>query len=152
MGNVELLIGLHNTTSVQRLVDFAKLVFSSSVTRYLVVTKVGGVAAQSGVPEVNKLAIKSGKSFSVLPDLKDAIELLRPSAVYLVTAQSSETLDPVALKRERSLVVFNGVDSGFGKVDSSLGKPVRLEGLEVDVGPVAAGALLLYCNKWLVQS
>jgi len=131
-------------TSVQRMIDFAKLAFSSDMVKYLVITKVGGVAAQSGIPEVNKLALKSGKSFSVLPDLRDALDLFKPSTTYLVTSQASETLQP-GLLEGRVYFVFSGIDSGFGKIELSMGKQVKMAQLNVEVGPVGAEALLLYC-------
>lgn len=113
---------LHNVTSAQKLIDFAKLVFSLNIN-YLVATKVGGVASNVGVPEVNKLAFKLGKTFISLPDLKDAIELLSPDLVILLTSQAQKILETQVFNdKNKIMLVFSGIENGFSKIDLSLGE------------------------------
>ncbi|MCI2415598.1 MAG: RecB-family nuclease [Candidatus Aramenus sp.] len=139
------MIGLHNATSYQRLMEFSRAAFTFNV-KYLVLTKVGGTAAQSGVPDLSKIAFKSGKSFIVLPDLKDAIDLLKPDYVYLVSSSAGEELSVEGIDADKNvLIVFPGIESGFTKIEQSLGKVVKLPGLEADPGPVASLGALMYC-------
>lgn len=139
------MVGLHNTTSYQRLMEFAKAVFAFDV-KYLVLTKVGGTAAQSGVPDLSKIAFKSGKSFIVLPDLKDAIELLKPDYVYLVSSNANDELRADSIDINKNvLVVFSGIESGFTKIEQGLGNVVKLPGIEADPGPIASLGVFLYC-------
>lgn len=139
------IVGIHNVTSSQRLIDFAKLIYGLNYTQ-LVVTKAGGTAAQAGVPEVGRLALRQVKSLIVLPDLKDAISLLAPSNVYLFSPYAEKEVEESSFG-ERDLLVFSGVENGFSKVEQSLGEHVTLKGLKSDLGPVAYASAVLYCTS-----
>jgi SpoU rRNA methylase family enzyme len=139
------MIGLHNIASYQRLMDFSKAAFNFDI-KYFVITKVSGTAAQTGIPDLSKIAFKQGKSFIVLPDLKDAIELLQPDSVYLLTNNSDKELHPDNIDTNKKiLIVFSGIESGFTKVEQSLGETVRFPKIKSDIGPVASLGALLYC-------
>lgn len=139
-----MILVLHNVTSTQRLVDTARLAFQNDVM--FVVTKAGGTAAQAGVPEASKLAYKLGKPFLVLPDLKDAVDLLSPDKVFLVTNSSQKKLLEEDLKG-KAMVVVSGAENGFSKFDLSLGESVRLSDVDVDQNPVVQASLLFYCLR-----
>ncbi|MEM0340527.1 MAG: RecB-family nuclease [Acidilobaceae archaeon] len=144
---MELFPLLHNVSSVQRLVDTARLVYGLGL-KVFVATKVYGAAAQSGVPEIMKIAMKSGGSFFVLQDLPDAFEVLRPDVVLLVSrSYAREVLDVFnpPVYEGRVLVVFNGGDPDFAVNEIAHGKPVYIKGAEGKLGPVAEAALILYC-------
>jgi len=140
-----MIVGIHNVTSSQRLIDFAKLIFGLNFS-HLVVTKVGGTAAQAGVPEIGRLALKQGKSLIVLPDLKDAITLLSPNAVYLFSPFAEKEIGDPSFS-DRDLLVFPGVENGFSKLEQSLGEHVTYRGLRNDLGPVAYASAVLYCTS-----
>ncbi|MGC9104855.1 MAG: RecB-family nuclease [Thermoprotei archaeon] len=139
-----MILVLHNVTSTQRLVDTARLAFQNGVM--FVVTKVGGTAAQAGIPEASKLAYRLGKPFLVLPDLKDAVELLSPSKVFLVTNNSQKRLTSEDLT-DKVMVVIPGTENGFSKFDLGLGDQVRIADVEVDQNPVVQASLLFYCLR-----
>lgn len=142
---MELLIVLHNVSSTQRIIDFAKLAFNLNIN-YFIITKVGGVGAQAGIPEVSKLAYKNNKPFIVLPDLKDAIELFRPDTVYLFTQSAEKSFNKDLLKdKNRVMMVFSGNESGFNKLELNLGEPVKLEGINSEISSVALAAIIAYC-------
>jgi len=139
------MIGLHNIASYQRLMDFSKAVFNFDI-KYFIITKVSGTAAQTGIPDLSKVAFKQGKSFIVLPDLKDAIELLQPDTVYLLLNNTDKELQPDSIdSNKKILIVFSGIESGFTKIEQSLGEMVRLPKIKLDIGPVASLGALLYC-------
>ncbi len=140
-----IIVCLHNITSSQRLIDFAKIVFNLGVDK-LVITKASGTAAQVGIPEVGKLAFKLGKSLLILPDLKDSLELLKPSSVYLISSNAKDEINIDNMKNNSDpiLITFSGIESGFTKIEQSLGSYVKIPKLSGDLGPEAEAAILLY--------
>jgi len=139
---------VHDVSSAQRLIDMAKLVYGLGFT-HLVATKVYGAAASSGVPEVTRLALRLGRSFSVLPSVKDAIELLSPDRVVVVSKEYGEPMDPWSYAEKLAgqqsvLIIFGGIDAAPGKDVVGLGEPVYLVGAETRLTPVAEAALFLY--------
>ena len=137
---------LHNVSSIQRLVDTARLVYSLGL-RDFVVTKTYGAAAQHGLPEVGRIAFKMDRGFTILPDLPDALELLKPDRVIIVTLEHARArIDPARPPSLEGLVmvVFNGGEPDFTAKEASLGEPVYIEGVEARLGPAAEAALVLY--------
>ncbi len=133
----------HAPTSVQRLEDLAKLAFGfGEPVKGLIVTKPSGAAAQIGVPEVSKMAYKLDKTFVVLPDLDDAIELMKPDKVYTVSKDYGEQVTELE-GGDVVLLIVGASEPGLSKLEAQKGKAVYPEGLEGDVGPIAAAALLL---------
>jgi len=142
---MELLIVLHNVSSTQRIIDFAKLVFNMNIN-YFIVTKVGGVGAQAGIPEVSKIAYKNNKPFIVLPDLKDAIELFKPESVFIFTQAAEKTFNKDLIRdKNRVMFVFSGNEVGFNKLELNLGEPVKIEGLNNEISSVALAGIVAYC-------
>jgi SpoU rRNA methylase family enzyme len=137
---------LHNTSSVQRLLDFARLVLALGL-KEIVVTKTYGAAAQHGLGELGRLVYKGGGSLLVLPDLPDAVELLSPDTTLIVSRSAgSEPFDPMNPPRlsGRILVAFNGGDPDFSSNELSLGKPIYPLNTRSRLGPAAEAALVLY--------
>lgn len=141
-------IGLHNVTSSQRLIDFARVVFNFDI-KYLVITKASGTAAQVGIPEISKLAFKNNRSIIILPDLKDAVELLKPKETFLVSYNQGKEFPNDILKDinkdESYYFVFSGIESGFTKLEQSLGTTVKISNISSDIGPAAMASIFLYC-------
>ncbi len=140
---------IHNVSSVQRVVDMARLVYSLGLGT-LVVTKAYGGAAQSGVPEAYRLALREGGRLIVLPDLEDAIELLSPDRVVLVSHEHAREMLPperIASGRGRVLLVFSGAEPDFSAREAGLGDPVYLEGAPGRLGALAEAAIILYALR-----
>ena len=137
---------LHNVSSVQRVVDMARLVYSLGYDK-LVVTKAYGGAAQNGIPEAMRVALKAGKNLIVLADLQDAVELLRPDKVYAVTPRDPEILlgnQPVSLEGERALIVFSGGEPDFSASELQGATRIYIEGVQAKLGPLPEAAIILY--------
>jgi SpoU rRNA methylase family enzyme len=136
---------IHNVSSVQRVVDMARLVYSLGLDE-LVVSKAYGAAAQHGIPEASRLALKLGKTLVVLPDLKDAIELLRPDEVLIISFEHAKerTLDFSDLKSNVLAVVFSGSEPDFSPEEIRLGKTIYIPGATGRLGPIAEAGIVLY--------
>ncbi len=145
----ELIVVLHDVSSAQRLIDTARLVYGLNAG-YFLVTKAYGSAASSGVPEVNRLALRLGKGFAVLSSLRDAVELLSPKTVFVVSYEYGEPMEPAEIAEELrkaekpAMIVLGGIDAAPGKDAVSIGKPVYIRGASTRLGPVAEAALILY--------
>lgn len=146
----KIIIVLHNVHSVYRLVEMAKLCDIFDINLF-VVSRAIGSAAQQGIPEVSKLIFRSNRTLLIVNDLKEAINLLKPSRVYLLSVRpyAQTPLDISILLKQLSqediMIVFSGIDSGFSKNELVLGEPVFLEFLvNEDPGPIAAAAIILY--------
>ena len=150
---MEIIPVLHNVSSVQRLVDSARIAYALDYKTFIA-TKVYGGAAQSGVGEAMRLALKLNRSFIVLPDLKDAIDLFTPERVLLVThAYAKRLVRPdtdflgEAASLGRILLVVSGTEPEFSPGELKLGEPLYLEGVNQRLGPAGELSLLLYYLK-----
>ena len=145
----KVIVLLHDVSSAQRLVDMARLVYGLGFNVFLV-SKVYGGAATSGVPEVSRLALKLGKQFAVLPNVKEAIFLLEPEKVFIVSREHGEPTDPksiadkVASSQGKVLLVFGGTESSPGKNVVGLGEPVYIVGTDARIGAIGEAAIILY--------
>jgi len=152
----EILPVLHNVNSPQRVVEVAKAAYGLGFPA-LVVTKPTGAAAQVGVPEAQKVALREGKPLVVLPDLPEAVELLKADAVILVTTRKlasrplTQALSEVMSRgASRVLLVFGGTEPGLSARELSLGEQAYVDGVEQEVGPVALAVLSMYVIKRLL--
>jgi len=141
---------IHNVASPQRLVDAAKVVFSLGDAKVLAASRVTGMAAQTGVPEVMRYAYKLKKSFLVFPTLQDVIDLLRPDDVLLLVPEGfpeAENLESKDIQNKRVLLVISGSDDGFTRADLGLGSAVYLPGVKEFLPSVAFIAISLWILK-----
>lgn len=149
---VDLVFVLNNVASPQKLVDSVKTAYgivSKPRIRAFVVTKVSGMAAQTGLPEASKYAYKLGMPLIILPVLKDAVELLSPIKTILIVKESDnsmslEELEPLA--EGTLMVVVSGNDGEFSKSELALGEHYHIPGLTY-LTPSASIALLHYIIK-----
>lgn len=143
-----LVVLLHDVSSAQRLIDMARLVYGLGLREFLA-SKVYGAAASSGVPEVSRMALKMGRVFAVLPGARDAVEVVNPEAVIIVSREYGEvmSLDEIAeaVKTVEGsvLLVFGGIDAAPSKDVAAMGKAVYPRGAETRLGPVAEAAMIL---------
>ena len=87
-----MIVVAHNFASQARLEDMARNAFAYNIDLF-VISKASGMAMQSGIPVVNKLAFEKGKNVLITKDLKEAIELTNPSKVILLYDLANEELD-----------------------------------------------------------
>jgi len=140
---------LHNIHAVSKVVETAQVVYGLGFSHFIV-SKAEGSAAQTGVPEANKIAMKMNRSFMVLPSLNDVIELLSVERPLLITSPvlTKERIDLQDLERkvkskERIVIVLSGSNSSFSRKEMDLGECVSLDA-KIDIGPAGTIAVILY--------
>ncbi len=146
--SVKVVVVLHNVYSSQRVVEAARLVYGLGFTTFIV-TKASGSAAQSGVPDAQKLALKRGANFVYLRDLKDAIELFEPGKVLTVSEgkYGGKPLSSVLSELEQAdslMIVFGGAEPGLTMQEFNAGIHVYPDGVEEDIGAVGLIAITLF--------
>ena len=140
---------LHNVHSASKTIETAQVVYGLGFHNY-VISKAEGSAAQSGVPDANRLALKMKRNFMVLPDLKDVLEALTIDYAILVTSPrlvkdhvDLEKLSEQTKSGDRIAIVLSGSNSSFSRKEMDLGDCKSLEA-EVDIGPSGSAAIILY--------
>ncbi|HDO20912.1 MAG: RecB-family nuclease [archaeon GB-1845-036] len=156
VGEGRLIVVLHNVHSMQRVIEFAKICYGLGYYT-LVISRPIGTAAQVGVPEAQKVAFKMKGRLIVLPDLKDAIELLKPEKIILFAPKpygkrrfNAEEIADQILKGVRVMVVFGGLEPGLSGRELSMGESVYLDVGEI--GAVGLAAVTLYEIKLALKS
>jgi len=146
-----LAVMVHNISSAQRLIEIAKLVFNYTTqfkVQTLILSKVTGSAAQSGIPEVSKLAYKHSRSVLIVNEIEEAIELIKPEKVFIATtaAKPGTKIDEVVrlAKHGRILLIFPGTEEAFSKHDLALGIPFNIEGISEKIGVVPYISITLH--------
>ncbi len=140
---------LHDVHAVSKVLDTAQVVYGLGFKNFLV-SKAEGSAAQTGVPEANRLAMKMKGSFMVLPHLSDVIEVLGVDRPILITSPVLEKtrLDIRSLanrvnSEERVVIVFSGSNSSFSRKEMDMGECFSLDA-RVDIGPSGSAAVVLH--------
>ena len=140
---------LHNVHSASKTIETAQVVYALGFPNYIV-SKAEGSAAQSGVPDANRLAIKMKQNFMVLPDLKDVLELFNFDYTLLVTSPKlvKEHIDMSQLAQrtlagEKIAIILSGSNSSFSRKEMDLGDCKSLKA-KVDLGPSGSAAIILY--------
>ncbi|MDW8003632.1 MAG: RecB-family nuclease [Thermofilaceae archaeon] len=142
---------LHNVYSQQKVVEVARVVYGLGF-QVFIVTKASGTAAQTGVPEAQKLAIRLNRTLFYLPDLPDAIEVLKPDKVVLVVPRKYAQVELLKVARELSgklLIVFGGAEPGLSKKELEMGLAVYPDYVEEDLGTTGLVAVSLYLLRTL---
>ena len=140
---------LHNVYSVEVVRQFAKVVYGLGF-KIAVISKPSGAAAQAGVPEAQRIALKRGRTLVVLSGIEDVIELFAPSLILMVMPKryAKEPFDVKKVVKEvesgRSVaIVFGGSEPGLTAKEMSLGLPVHLD-VDDDLGALGFSAIALY--------
>ncbi len=140
---------LHNVHSVSKVAETAQVVYGLGFPNFIV-SKAEGSAAQTGVPDANRFAVKMKSSFMVMPDLRDVLEVLGVETPLLVTSpvltKERVNFDTLAKKMrsgERTVIVLSGSNSSFSRKEMDLGECVSLEA-RVDIGPAGTAAVILH--------
>jgi SpoU rRNA methylase family enzyme len=140
---------LHNVHSASKTIETAQVVYGLGFSNF-VVSKAEGSAAQAGVPDANRLAMKMKSNFMVLPDLKDVFEVLKVEHPLMITSPVlvKERLDFMELSKrvksgERVAIILSGSNNSFSRKEMDLGTCRSLEA-RVDIGPSGTAAVVLY--------
>ncbi len=140
---------LHNVHSASKTIETAQVVYGLGFSNF-VVSKAEGSAAQAGVPDANRLAMKMKQNFMVLPDFKDVLEVLSIKTPLLITSPvlTKERLDLNQLSErvksgERIVIMLSGSNSSFSRKEMDLGECRSLDA-QVDIGPAGTAAIILY--------
>ena len=144
-----IVVVLHNVQSVQRVIETAKICYGLGYNT-LVISKAIGTAAQTGVPEANKIAMRLGKRLLCVPDIQDAIDLLKPDKVFLYAPKpyAKNVFNPKKIIDEIGqgnlvLMVFGGLEPGLSSRELSLGESFHLD-LPGNIGSIGALSIVLY--------
>ena len=134
---------LAGVTSPHRLVESVKVAygFRGVPVDAFVVVRATGMAAQMGVPEAYKVALKDGKPLIVLPSIRDLLEYVKFEEVYSVIpgAQSSKRVEEVQLRGSCALIFSE--ESGRVEVPSEV---LSIPELPPETPPQVAIAVALY--------
>jgi SpoU rRNA methylase family enzyme len=140
---------LHNVHSASKTIETAQVVYGLGFSNF-VVSKAEGSAAQAGVPDANRLAMKMKCNFMVLPDLKDVFEVLNIEHPFMITSPvlvkerlDFEQFSELAKSGERIALILSGSTSSFSRKEMDLGNCSSLEA-RVDIGPSGTAAVVLY--------
>jgi SpoU rRNA methylase family enzyme len=139
---------LHNVHSASKTIETAQVVYGLGFPNF-VVSKAEGSAAQSGVPDANRLAIRMKQNFMVLPDIKDILEVLKIDYPLLIVSPVL-TKDRLQFKElservktgDRIAILLSGSNSSFSRKEMDLGECRSLEA-KVDIGPAGTAAIIL---------
>lgn len=140
---------LHNVHSVSKVIETAQVVYGIGFPNF-VVSKAEGSAAQTGVPEANRLAMKMKGSFAVLPDLRDVLEMLDVEKPIIITSPVlvKQRVDISGLAKRikdggRMVIALSGSTSSFSRKEMDLGDCFSLNA-KVDIGPAGSAAVVLH--------
>ncbi len=109
-----MIVVYHDVHSVAKLTEIYKVVKAFDVDLF-VISRAQGGAAQSGIPEINVRAFMDGIKLLVVPDLKDAIELLKPERVIILSSRAEKPLERL---EKGDMLVVTGTEPDVSKYDS----------------------------------
>ncbi|MEM1549494.1 MAG: RecB-family nuclease [Candidatus Methanomethylicia archaeon] len=145
-----LIMVIHNIHSPQRLIELAKVFYGLGYTN-LVISKAAGAAAQMGIPEVQKISIKTGGKLIITTNLEDAIELIKPNIILLATYKpyGKTVYKPEEIARKimeglTVMIVIGGLEPGLTSKELSLGETIYVNGIESDIGCVGLATIIIY--------
>ena len=95
----------HNFASQIKLEEMARTALAYGAN-LVVVSKATGMAAQAGIPTVSRLVFEKGGKFLVTHSLEEALEILKPKKVYLITDLAEEELKKEEISEGNAYVFF----------------------------------------------
>ena len=140
---------LHNVHSISKVAETAQVVYGLGFSNFIV-SRAEGSAAQTGVPDANRFAVKMKSSFMVMPDLRDVLEVLGVETPLIITSPvltkervNFDTLSKKVRSGERTVIVLSGSNSSFSRKEMDMGECMSLEA-RVDIGPAGTAAVILH--------
>jgi len=147
----QIYLTVYAPSSPQRLIDIARIAFYSDIISGLIIVKPIGMAAQSGIPEVSKVAYKLDKKLIILPSIRDLKETLVINDIIFIVDSSHNVPDLEELEMDFNnimTIVIQGGETTFTKEDLALGRCAKisefLPGLSSAVAEAAAAILKIY--------
>ncbi len=95
----------HNFASQIKLEEMARTALAYGAP-LIVVSKATGMAAQAGIPTVSRLVFEKGGKLLVTHSLEEALEILKPQKVYLITDLADQELKPEEIQEGAAYVFF----------------------------------------------
>ncbi len=144
----EIIPVLHNVNSPNRLTEFVSVCVSLGF-KTIIISKPTGAAAQVGVPEAFKFAVKTGARLIIVPDLKDIKELFQGEFFLFTSSESSNVkFNPEELKNIEGNVflVFGGMEPGLTRRELEFGKSVHI-GTPSIMSVIGIASIVLYLLK-----
>ncbi len=146
-----IIVVLYETSSVQRLVDAAKITYGLGFKNFVVI-KAYGVAAQNGIPEATKIALKRGKNFHVLSKIDDLVEILGVDNLIFISSDYGEKIDEnsigkLGLCEKKTAIIIGGSETAITRQDIAKGIAVYPSIAETVIGPLGELALILFMAK-----
>ena len=141
----------NNVGSAGKIEGFVEIVLGFMPDALIVISHPYGSGAQTGVPAASKKIFKTGGKLLVTSSLKEAIDLLKPSKVYVLEPRdrgASEEFDPEEIIKEMDkesvMLVFGGESPGTPLKEQELAHKVVWVGSPENIGAQAALAIVLY--------
>ncbi|MEM3833663.1 MAG: RecB-family nuclease [Thermoprotei archaeon] len=144
----EIIPVLHNINSPNRLEEFVSICTSLGY-KTIIISKPIGSAAQVGIPEAFKIAVKTGVKLIIVPDLKDIKELFQGEFMLFTSPENSNNkFNPEELKNidKNVFLVFGGMEPGLTKRELELGKAVHI-GVPGMMSVIGLASIVLYLLK-----
>lgn len=141
-----LYMALYSPSSVQKLLDFLKTIYTVNGL-VPVVIKPFGAAAQVGVPEAHKLSYKLGKPLIILPELRDIREIIGCNRVYYVVEDGVEIEFSRVIeesKTTRVAVVLGSGEQEPSRKEIEEAELVWFKNIPVGIPPVSLAGILVY--------
>mgnify|MGYP001772633930 CR=1 FL=1 len=151
------IIDLHAPASPYLVTEFIKILASSIHREHLipVVTRPTGLAAQSGIPEAWRHAYKNNMMLSILPEIRDAIEIYSPDEVFIFT-RSHENLfiEDLELDQEKKtiLIILPSGEQSLTKEEAALGKRVFTKLFTKEINPLTALGIIATLVKRILEN
>ncbi|OYT55633.1 MAG: hypothetical protein B6U76_05440 [Desulfurococcales archaeon ex4484_217_2] len=147
--SVMLYIIVHNVSSVQRLTDIARFILTYTKKQevpLLVLSRVSGSAAQTGLAEVSKLAYKLGRPILITEGLDDALQIIQPEKSFIVLSQGEQVNNILKELNENNKValILPGSEAAFSKYEAALATPIKVDELSEENGIVPLIAITIH--------
>ena len=141
------IVAIYDVSSVQRLVDAARIVYGMGYQTFVAV-KVYGAATQNGIPEVAKMAIREKKSFHVLASLDDLIELFEPEKLVIISREYGEPVNREELVKiisgNKLVILVGGSETSITRKEASKATTIYPSFIPGYIGPLGELAIILY--------
>ena len=144
-----LYIVIHNIYSIAKLYEAARISYGFGVKTFII-SKAVGSAAQEGVPEVQKLALRMNRNLLYLADLDDVITILKPDHTYIIVKKERADIQfnphdiaKALINGKKVALIFGGAEPGLTKKDIEKGTPIYIE-LADDIGSLGQLSICLY--------
>ncbi len=114
----------HEVHSVAKLIEVFEAAAAYGVSTF-VVSRAQGAAAQSGIPDISVRAWKKGIRLLVVNDLPEAIDILKPSKVLVLSGREGREVREGEID-ENTMVVVTGTEPDTSKRDTYRGEVIRV--------------------------